>query len=55
MGRDGPIILNRLNKIESLSPVVFIANISSIAIIVDAIKLGVLYFIEKSLVEEKLL
>ncbi|MBW5290538.1 MAG: Tetrathionate reductase two-component response regulator [Candidatus Ruthia sp. Asou_11_S2] len=52
---DGPTILNRLNKIEHLSPVVFIANISSIAIMVDAIKLGALDFIEKPLVEEALL
>ncbi|WP_201341172.1 response regulator [Abyssogena phaseoliformis symbiont] len=52
---DGSTILNRLNKIERLSPVVFIADISLIAIMVDAIKLGALDFIEKPLVEEALL
>ena len=47
--KNGTDLLNRLNAIELLSPVVFIANMKSVDTMVEVIKLGAFDFIEKPL------
>ena len=44
---NGATLLNQLNHMEHLSPVVFVANMNSVSMVVEAIKMGAFDFIEK--------
>lgn len=43
----GSALLSQLNRMEHLSPVVFVANMNSVSMVVEAIKMGAFDFIEK--------